>query len=165
MSTQLPIFILVNSSAVFQKCKSHILMWFDQQFYTAQPWPLSLSATHLYCWYAWLFYSVDHVWFNMPGYINSSETQMATQVLKKQLGCFAVVTRYIPLLMVTKSNLGKASRGKIITHWTLPGIAAAQKADPFCQPTSSSKMCRACKVSGCPSSPSSSYWSVLCTAN
>lgn len=61
VSTRLPIFIPLNSSAVFQKCKSHILMWFDQQFYTTQPWPLSLSATHLYCWYAWLFYSVDHV--------------------------------------------------------------------------------------------------------
>lgn len=71
--------------------KSHVLPWFDQQLYTAQLWLLSLSATHLYCWYAWLFYSVDRVWFNMPGYIDSSETQTATQVLKKCLGCFAIV--------------------------------------------------------------------------
>lgn len=112
MNTQLPVCILLYSNADFQNYKTHILTWFDQQFYTAQPWLLSLSATHLYCWYAWLFYSVDHVWFNMPGYINSSETQMATQVLEKRLGCFAVVTHYIPLLIVTKSNRRSTSRGR-----------------------------------------------------
>lgn len=111
-NTHLPVWILVYSNADFQNYKTHILTWFDQQFYTAEPRLLSLSATHLYCWYAWLFYSVDHVWFNMPGYINSSETQMATQVLQKRLGCFAVVTHYIPLLIVTKSNRRSPSRGR-----------------------------------------------------
>lgn len=112
VNTQLPVCILVYSNADFQNYKTHILTWFDQQFYTAQPRLLSLSATHLYCWYAWLFYSVDHVWFNMPGYINSSETQMATQVLEKRLGCSAVDTHYIPLLIVTKSNPRSSSRGR-----------------------------------------------------
>jgi len=47
----------------------------------------------------------------MPGYINSSETQMATQVLKKRLGCFAVVTDDIALLIATKSNREVLLRG------------------------------------------------------
>lgn len=112
MNTQLPVFILEYSNAAFQTCTSRLLAWLGQQFYIAQPRLLSLSATHLYCWCAWLFYSVDHVWFNMPGYINSSETQVATQVLKKRLGCFAVVTHHIPLPIVTESDPRSTSRGR-----------------------------------------------------
>lgn len=69
---------------------------------------------------------------------------------KKRLGCFAVVTHYIPLLIVTKSNL---LGGETISHQTPQGITAVHKADTFCQPTSSSKMCRVRQVSGHPSSP------------
>lgn len=43
--------------------------------------------------------------------------------------------------------------GQTISHQTPQGITAVHKADTFCQPTSSSKMCRACQVSGHPSSP------------
>lgn len=119
-------------------------MWFDQQLYAAVPRLPSLSAAHLYCWYAWLLYGDDHVWFNMPGYINSSETQTATQVLEKWLGCFAVVTHHIRLLVVINSS-PRSTFGGNHQHPT------PQPAE-LCQPTSSSETCGACKVSGHPSS-------------
>lgn len=66
----------------------------------------------------------------------------------KSIWAALLLLRIIFLSSLSVIPTQEAFLGDTISHWTPQGITAAHRADTLCQPTSHSRTCRACKVSG-----------------